>query len=182
MSLVNITADFSKVIPLLERIAIALENLMLTFNPSLGQPVTDPPPVRQAQLSDLIVQDPARSAEVEQGLADFASFSQTKLHSPAFKSAIIDYERQRMNEYGADSVFRLPWNRAAGRWLFERDHREEIQKQLLAERLELLKRGDEQLANAQTTEANRAENSIHEIRRGKPESSRAPRPTSQDAS
>jgi hypothetical protein len=110
-ALEGIHAQLSRVADTLERLAPA-------------PPIADPP--RPATLSDLRRTDPTSLSQIRSELQTFAENNGVIIDSEAFLQSIMKYEQDVAETYGPEAISELPWNKAAGGPLF--------QKQSLSER------------------------------------------------
>lgn len=101
---VNIPEHLSHSITgILERIAIALERI--------AGPVIEYRPPEQATLRDYAYVDPAQAERIREAENEFAAAHLVIPGSPAYLSAIEEFERQVANAYGDGAVEELPWRK-----------------------------------------------------------------------
>jgi hypothetical protein len=119
--LINFPVDLSRTAAALEgvflhlsRIADALERLA----PVPQIPTSDP---YIAGLSDLRRTDPQTVEKVKAELGQFAWNIDAVVGSERFLASIMEYERQVAEVYGREAISELPWNKAAGGNIFQRE-------------------------------------------------------------
>jgi hypothetical protein len=119
--LINFPVDLSRTATALEgihtelvRVADALERLA----PAPQIPSSEP---YIAGLSDLRRTDPQTLQNVQVEFNSFARNIDAVVGSEKFFASIVEYERQVAQVYGPEAISELPWNKAAGGNIFQRE-------------------------------------------------------------